>query len=319
MAVMPSLAGLWNRALAELVVYGLLYGAVFRFHTSRTVQVYNQKFRKSTSYHLPVHIATGLFEITRYQVRVARHGEAAVAPGGGDVVVCLIWAWTSLCLVRSLQRGDPATTRPAYQAGIVLRPLCSLAGFALQSPSLYRVCAKAINSFVYARVGIWLVHKSAFLRGQPDSAVYSLCIPVSAILSIHEGRVLGAVPVYVAVMFAIRHLNHWVSTYLGERRNLSAADIAQQQFKDWFAHMMLGLGFAELDDVRQKRRNRMSLSSDIIDEYIRRQDDGCRSASLASIESDFSDKLHRPWDLYEGPAAAADDRPLPAVPEAEAR
>lgn len=211
-------SGLHYRAVAELAIYIVLYSAIFGFHERRVIPTYNRKFRKSKSYQLPVHIATGLFEITRYQLRVALHGET-VFPHFGDLLVCLIWAWSSLGLVRSLQRGDPLTTRPAYQAGTVLRPLVSLAAFILQSPSLYRVCAKAINSFLYARLGIFIVDQSGYMREHSQAAVYAICIPLSAVLGIYEGNYPGAVPVYVASVFAVAWLNRRVSQELRKQRS----------------------------------------------------------------------------------------------------
>ncbi|PFH59416.1 hypothetical protein XA68_12418 [Ophiocordyceps unilateralis] len=299
---LPSLASrLWNRPVAELIGYAILYSSVFGFHTRRTVATYNGKFRKSTSYALPVHIATGLFEIFRYQIRAALYGEDVVTATSGDVIVCFIWAWTSLALVRSLRRGDPSTTRPAYQAGTLLRPVAAIAAYALQSPALYRVCAKAINSFVYARVGIFIMHKSGFLRRHQDSSVYAVCIPVSAILSIHEGRVTGAVPLYLAAMFAVGWLNHWVSSAIKER---PATGNMPKSIKDRFVDAMLSLGFAELDDLKkffQKKRRPTSLCPDIMDEYIRHQAAGFNPSRLSSIDSNFTGEMQRSsWETLSG-------------------
>ncbi|RDA87736.1 hypothetical protein CP532_1794 [Ophiocordyceps camponoti-leonardi (nom. inval.)] len=305
----------WNRSVAELIGYCILYSSVFGFHTRRTVATYNGKFRKSTSYALPVHIATGLFEIFRYQIRAALYGEDVVTAKGGDVIVCFIWAWTSLALVRSLRRGDPSTTRPAYQAGTLLRPVAAVAAYALQSPALYRVCAKAINSFVYARVGIFIMHKSGFLRRHQDSAVYAVCIPVSAILSIHEGRVAGAVPLYLAAMFGVGWLNHWVSAAIKDR----PAGQQQKTIKDRFVDAMLSLGFAELDDLKnffQKKRRPTSLCPDIMDEYIRQQAAGFNSSRLSSIDSNFTGEMQRSsWDTLTGTSPKTSWEALTGEPE----
>ncbi|PHH80941.1 hypothetical protein CDD80_5151 [Ophiocordyceps camponoti-rufipedis] len=297
-ASLTSLASLlWNRPFLELIGYTILYSSVFGFHTRRTVSTYNRKFQKSTSYALPVHIATGLFEIFRYQLRASLYGEDNVTAAGGDVIVCLIWAWSSLALVRSLRRGDPSTTRPAYQAGTLLRPVAALAAYLLQSPAMYRVCAKAINSFIYARVGIFIMHKSGFLRKHQDSAVYAICIPVSAILAIHEGRVPGAVPLYIAAMFAVGWLNNWVSSAIRER---PVTGSTTNSIKDRFVDAMLSLGFAELDGLKKffdKKRRPTSLCPDIMDEYIRQQNGGLKPLRLASFDSNFTGEMQRsPWD-----------------------
>ncbi|KAM4063903.1 hypothetical protein HRG_006994 [Hirsutella rhossiliensis] len=300
---MSYAAPLCSKAVVELVVYTILYGAIFGFHERRAIPTYNRKFRKSKSYHLPVHIVTGLFEITRYQLRVAVHGET-VAPGPVDVLVCLVWAWSSLELVRSLQRGDPLTTRPAYQAGTVLRPLASLAAYALQSPPLYRVCAKAINSFLYARLGIFIVDKSGFMREHSNAAVYAICIPLSAVLGIYEGGYPGAVPVYVASVLAVAWLNRWVSRGLREQRSRLDDPTADKSLKDRFLAAMLALGFAELPDIKRIQRRR-SLSSDIRDEYIhvlRRESGGVDydSSRQSSVDSDVPSDWQGPWKLKLG-------------------
>lgn len=296
------LARLCNKAVAELVIHVVLYGAIFGFHERRVVPAYNRKFRKSKAYHLPIHIVTGLFEITRYQLRVVLHGET-VCPQLGDVAVCLVWAWSSLELVRSLQRGDPLTTRPAYQAGTVLRPVASLAAYALQSPSLYRVCAKAINSFLYARLGIFVVDKSGYMREHSNAAVYAICIPLSAVLGIYEGNYTGAVPVYVASVLAVAALNRWVSRGLREQRESSRPEgtTGVKSLKDGFLATMLALGFAELPEIKKMQRRR-SLSSDIRDEYISRlrRESGAvdyRSCRLASVDSDIPGDWQVPWKV----------------------
>ncbi|KJZ79559.1 hypothetical protein HIM_01028 [Hirsutella minnesotensis 3608] len=297
--ILPS--SLWNRAVAELVIYLVLYTGIFGFHGRRAIPGYNQKFRKTKNYHLPLHIATGIFEISRYQIRVAMHGETVV-PYAADIFICLVWSWTSLSLVRSLQRGDPSTTRPAYQAGIILRPLACIGAYLFGSHLLYRVCAKALNSFLYARLGIFIADRTGFLRYHSGSVAYAICIPLSAVLGIHEGNVPGTVPLYVGFAFGIAYLNRWVSLGLREQRSRSGEAASNSTAKDRFLAAMLALGFAELPEIKRIQR-RKSLSSEIKDEYILLRQDlsssGLESPSrLSVLDTKVTGDLHMPWALH---------------------
>lgn len=202
-----------NKYIQELVIYGALYALVLGTYSRKSAPVYNQKFKKTSNYHLPLHIVSGLTEITRYQIRAAKH-DGNVLPNSFDVCLTLVWAWFGLLLTRSLRRGDPSTTRPTYQAAAIFRPAATVLAFLLQDVAIYRAGVKLVNSFIYARMGVFILLQSGILRKHSYASVYAVAIPISAVIAIHEAGVTGAVAVYVALVLGVSALNHHVSMRL---------------------------------------------------------------------------------------------------------
>lgn len=193
--------------IQELAFYGTLYAVVLGTYSRLSAPVYNQKFKKTSSYHLPLNIVTGLTEITRYQIRAAKH-DGHVLPNSFDVCLTFVWAWFGLLLTRSLRRGDPSTTRPTYQAAAIYRPMATVLAYMLQDEAVYRAGAKLVNSFIYARAGVFVVHQSGIMRKHSYASVYAVCIPISAVIAIYEAGVTGAVGIYVAMVLGVAALNH---------------------------------------------------------------------------------------------------------------
>jgi hypothetical protein len=196
--------------LATLTCHFGAYIAIILYHTRRQIRIYSQAFSKHRAYLL-LHIVTGLTELIRYHITKARIGRDNILPEPIDVISCFIWGWTSFVLVKTLRRGDPRTARPPYQVGAVLRPLLSIISYLLQVPNLHKVSISALDGFLYARLGIFYFTYTPYLRGYSSSTIYSLSIPMAAILSIHESRVPGASLVFILAMAGVAKLNDWVS------------------------------------------------------------------------------------------------------------
>lgn len=196
--------------IAPLICYCSAYLVIILYHTRRQVRMYSAKFSKN-KVCLFIHIGTGVMELSRYHISKARFGNDNILPEVIDVLSCFVWSWTSLVLVKTLRRGDPRTTRPPYQTGALLRPVISTISYLLQLPSLHRVSISALDSFLYARLGIFFFTYTPYLRGYSSSTFYSISIPLSAVISIHESGVRGAALVFLLAMACVAKLNEWVT------------------------------------------------------------------------------------------------------------
>ncbi|CAG8900836.1 unnamed protein product [Penicillium salamii] len=203
-------------------------------YTRQQVGIYSKTFSKHNAY-LYLHIVTGLTELARYHPI--------------DVLSCFIWGCTSLYLVKSLRRGDPLTTRPPYQTGAILRPVISIASYLLQSPDLHKVSISALDSFLYARLGIFFFYYTPYLRGYSTSTMYSISIPLSAIIAIHESGVRGP-PWYLSLLWRVAEPKSYIE--LLEKQVIAA---------------LLYLGFADLDRLREVAKNE-ALTKPLTDEYV---------------------------------------------------
>lgn len=141
---------------APLICYCSAYLVILLYHTRRQVRMYSAKFSKN-KVCLFIHIGTGVMELSRYHISKAQFGNDNTLPEVIDVLSCFVWSWTSLVLVKTLRRGDPRTTRPPYQTGALLRPVISTISYLLQLPSLHRVSISALDSFLYARLGMFFL------------------------------------------------------------------------------------------------------------------------------------------------------------------
>jgi hypothetical protein len=193
-----------------LALLSFTFIVITLYHTLHQVRVYHHKFHKKRMY-LYFHIFTGLTEAIRYRIREIFEGHSDFLPDSADILCCFIWSWTSLELVKTLRRGDPRTTRPPYQAGACLRPVVTLISFALGVPCLYKVSVYSLDSFIYARLGIFFFSYTPYIRCYTASQIYAISIPLSAALSIHNSRVPGASLVFIFATAYIAKLNEWVT------------------------------------------------------------------------------------------------------------
>ncbi|KAJ5459262.1 hypothetical protein N7530_011206 [Penicillium desertorum] len=251
--------------IVPLIGHCFPYVAILLYHTRRQVRIYSTAFSKHKAF-LFIHIGTGIMELARYHISKARLGNDDVLPGVIDVLSCLIWSWTSLVLVKTLRRGDPLTTRPPYQVGAVLRPVICIASYILQLPSLHRISISALDSFVYARMAIFFFTYTPYLRGYSYSTIYSLSIPLAAVLSIHESRVRGASIVFMLAMAYVAKLNEWVT----HRPRILQRSETKSTMAMLEKHVLAGLvflGFAELDRLREVSKND-ALTKPLNDNYV---------------------------------------------------
>ncbi|CAG8921794.1 unnamed protein product [Penicillium salamii] len=252
--------------LPALICHLSAYLAIIFYHTRQQVRIYSKTFSKHKAY-LYLHIVTGLTELARYQVIKVRFNREKVLPEPIDVLSCFIWGCTSLYLVKSLRRGDPLTTRPPYQTGAILRPVISIASYLLQSPDLHKVSISALDSFLYARLGIFFFYYTPYLRGYSTSTMYSISIPLSAIIAIHESGVRGASVVFILAMAGVAKLNEWVSyrsrVLEGRAEPKSYIELLEKQV----IAALLYLGFADLERLREVAKNE-ALTKPLTDEYV---------------------------------------------------
>lgn len=195
-------------AHVELLFHILLYLSVFGYHSRTTIPAYNKKYRKSSNAPLFAHIAAGLFEVFRYDLR-ALHGP--VYADSLDLIACAVQSFTNLYLVRTLLRGDKYITRPAYQAPAFLRIIFTVAACLLGSPSLHRASVRVVNAFVYTRTIIFVLGRINILRDSSYATIYEIGVFLGAVMGVAEGGLTGGVPVYVASVAAVAVLNRWTS------------------------------------------------------------------------------------------------------------
>jgi hypothetical protein len=196
--------------LAPVMCHLGAYLTIILYHTRRQIRIYSKIFSKHRA-SLILHIITGITELSRYNITKTRLGHDNILPEPLDVMSCIIWGCTSVVLVRTLRRGDPITTRPPYQVGAILRPVLSITSYLLKLPDLHKVSISALDSFLYARLGIFFFTYTPYLRGYSSSAIYSLSIPLAAVFSIHESCVPGASLVFILAVAGVAKVNEWVT------------------------------------------------------------------------------------------------------------
>ncbi|CAG8250496.1 unnamed protein product [Penicillium salamii] len=251
--------------LPALTCHFFAYLAIIFYHTRQQVRIYSRTFSKHKAY-LYLHIVTGLTELARYHIIKVRFNRENILPEPIDVLSCFIWGCTSVYLVKTLRRGDPLTTRPPYQTGAVLRPVLSITSYMLQSPDLHKVSIFALDSFLYARLGIFFFYYTPYLRGYSTSTMYSISIPLSAIIAIHESGVRGASVVFILAMAGVAKLNEWVSyrsRILEGAEPKSYIELLERQV----IAALLYLGFADLDRLREVAKDE-ALTKPLTDEYV---------------------------------------------------
>lgn len=149
---------------------------------------------------LPWHIAAASLELILYYY----WGQCSLLA----VLACLIHSWTSLMLVKRLQKGYPPLTRMSfkslignphltqwalfagsiYQAGAIARPVLSIYAFCTQKAGAYHDSVVPIHSFVYARALIFFFGTMGptgnFIADVNSKHVYSISITGSALLAV---------------------------------------------------------------------------------------------------------------------------------------
>lgn len=191
------------------------YLLIFSFYARYGVANYRVKSGQLTSNHLIVHIVTGLLEAIIYTART-NYIQKESAPNAYDLMLCLIWAWSALMLIKTLPAGDPTTTRPAYQSVALYRPVVAVLAYFYQEPFFYRAYIKALNSFIYTRLAIFLINRSGVWDHLSYSALYSVCIPLSGTAAVYEGWGVVAAGFLISLIYFLFLFNKWVSKKVDE-------------------------------------------------------------------------------------------------------
>ncbi|KAJ5925322.1 hypothetical protein N7454_007961 [Penicillium verhagenii] len=254
-----------NIELAPVMCHLFVYLAIILYHTRHQIRIYSKTFSKHRA-ALILHIITGITELSRYHFTKTRLGHDNILPELIDVTSCIVWGCTSVVLVKTLRRGDPITTRPPYQAGAILRPVLSITSYLHKLPALHRVSVYALDSFLYARLGIFFFTYTPYLRGYSSSAVYSISIPLAAALAIHESRVPGASFVFILAMAGVAKLNEWV-THRSRISEKCGPKSKMDMLEAYVLSGLLYLGFADLDRLRQVSKDK-ALTKPLTDEYV---------------------------------------------------
>ncbi|KAJ5653384.1 hypothetical protein N7490_000387 [Penicillium lividum] len=240
--------------------------SILLYHTRHQVPIYYRKFHKKKVF-LYVHLLTGLTEAFRYRI-LAFKGDPNPLPTFMDVLSCFIWSWSSLELVKTLRRGDPRTTRPPYQAGALLRPVVSLIAY-FGIPSLHRLSISALDSFLYARLGIFFFTYTGFSKSLSPSGIYAVSIPLAAFLSIHEGGVPGASLAFVLAVALVMKVNEWVTHQSRCLRESKSSSPGLTPFKI-LIYTLVRLGLVELEELRELAKVN-ELEKPVNDEYVSAQ------------------------------------------------
>ncbi|KKK13112.1 hypothetical protein ARAM_006752 [Aspergillus rambellii] len=123
---------------------------------------------------------------------------------------------TSLILVKNLPNGYPPHTRPAYQAGSLMRPVQIIRAYYTQSPVDYHDAIMPIHAFVYARAIIFILGtmgpSKSFLRNVNSRFVYTQAIFGGALIAIGHCSRPEAICVYVVIMHTLGKIGVWTST-----------------------------------------------------------------------------------------------------------
>ncbi|PTU16983.1 hypothetical protein P175DRAFT_0447294 [Aspergillus ochraceoroseus IBT 24754] len=128
----------------------------------------------------------------------------------------LMHSVTSLILVKNLPNGYPPHTRPAYQAGSLMRPVQIIRAYYTQSPVDYHDAIMPIHAFVYARAIIFILGtmgpSKSFLRNVNSRFVYTQAIFGGALIAIGHCSRPEAICVYVVIMHTLGKIGVWTST-----------------------------------------------------------------------------------------------------------
>ncbi|GES64685.1 hypothetical protein ATEIFO6365_0009017400 [Aspergillus terreus] len=177
-----------------------LYIVLFLYHMTNRGTSYR-------TYHpaLPWHSIAGTVEIILYYLGFRCSLMAVVA--------CFVHSWTALMLVKNLQNGYPPLTRPAYQAGAVMRPAQMLYAYYTQSPADYHDALMPIHSFVYTRVLIFLMGTMgptpSFKKNVNSRFVYSESILGGALIAVSHSTKPEAIAVYASIMHMVGKVSLW--------------------------------------------------------------------------------------------------------------
>ncbi|KAJ2901987.1 hypothetical protein MKZ38_001128 [Zalerion maritima] len=227
----------------DLFFHLAVYTFLIFSRSSKTTLRYSRNFHKPSSWPLAVHVLAGLFEIVRYHTKAV---QGPVLADSLDILACLLQSGTNVYLAKFLLRGDKLLTRPAYQAGGLLRPFVSFLAYAYRSPSLHRSSVKIVDGFVYTRLVIWVSHRLGLHHSFSGPGVYSYGVFLGALLGISYSGLCHGVPIYLSAMAAILVVSRKVTLFFESQSDASTTTRGARLWGGFF----LLCGFVDLDTLR---------------------------------------------------------------------
>ncbi|KAE8410320.1 hypothetical protein BDV36DRAFT_289689 [Aspergillus pseudocaelatus] len=178
-----------------------LYGVFAIYHGLNRGRIYRPRHEV-----LIWHILSGALEVILYYGNF----QCSIV----TVVSCWIHSYTSLVLVRDLPNGYPPHTRPAYQAGSVMRIVLVVRAYFSQNPVHYHDSMMPLHGFVYTRALIFLLGTMgptrSFTTNVNSQFVYAESVFGAALISIGHCHGSWPVPVYLLLVHFLGKLSLWV-------------------------------------------------------------------------------------------------------------
>ncbi|KAH7183781.1 hypothetical protein BKA60DRAFT_532459 [Fusarium oxysporum] len=250
----------WSGLLLETGTQRLLissvYALIFVYHTRRSLPVYRASWHQERIFTLTLHILSGVIELARYYLRAI---EGTVLPDIVDTILCLIHSLTTLRLARPLLRGNE-TTRAAYQAPAIIRPILAVMAVVRKDSSLHGAVVKLLHAFLYTRLLIFASKRIRLTKVQSQSTIYAQSVFLGAVLAIQSSGLPGAVAVYIGAVGLVMVKNRSVSNHLSRSAVKSSSRLYQL-----LVESCLWIGLTELSSI--KAHEPLALASCANDEY----------------------------------------------------
>ncbi|KAH7184119.1 hypothetical protein DER44DRAFT_682294 [Fusarium oxysporum] len=249
-------AGLLLEAGTQRLLISSVYVLIFVYHTRRSLPVYRASWHQERIFTLTLHILSGVIELARYYLRAI---EGTVLPDIMDTILCLIHSLTTLRLARPLLRGNE-TTRAAYQAPAIIRPILAVMAIVRKDSSLHGAVVKLLHAFLYTRLLIFASKRIRLTKVQSQSTIYAQSVFLGAVLAIESSVLPGAVAVYIGAVGLVMVMNQSVSNHLSRSAIKSSSRLYQL-----LVESCLWVGLTELSSI--KAHEPLALASCASDEY----------------------------------------------------
>ncbi|KAH7142467.1 hypothetical protein DER46DRAFT_518474 [Fusarium sp. MPI-SDFR-AT-0072] len=248
--------GLLLEAGTRRLLISSVYVLIFVYHTRRSLPVYRASWHQERIFTLALHILSGVIELARYYFRAI---DGTVLPDIMDTILCLIHSLTTLRLARPLLRGNE-TTRAAYQAPAIIRPILAVMAIVRKDSSLHGAVVKLLHAFLYTRLLIFASKRIRLTKVQSQSTIYAQSVFLGAVLAIESSGLPVAVAVYIGAVGLVMVLNRSVSNHLSRSAVKSYSRLYQL-----LVESCLWIGLTELSSI--KAHEPLALASCANDEY----------------------------------------------------